>query len=150
MITDLGYTCDKPLLYYSWKQLKTAGREDKNHDISGRKQKAAGNVCSSARCGRAGRDGLDGVSSLWYAGLRYPASVEDAGLRNRQNSAVALGGVAIRPGDVIVADGDGVIAVPRSAAKEVAMFASRELRNDKANRREKYLALGWKPDQTME
>ena len=56
---------------------------------------------------------------------------------------VALGGVAIRPGDVIVADGDGVIAVPRCAAGEVAMYASRELRNDKANRREKYLAGTW-------
>ena len=63
---------------------------------------------------------------------------------------VALGGVTICPGDVIVADGDGVIAVPRCAAKDVAMYASRELRNDKANRREKYLALGWEPDQTME
>lgn len=51
--------------------------------------------------------------------------------------------------NLIVADGDGVIAVPRCAAGEVAMYASRELRNDKANRREKYLALGWEPDQTM-
>ena len=63
---------------------------------------------------------------------------------------VALGGVAIRPGDVIVADGDGVIAVPRCAAEEVALYASRELRNDKANRKEKYLGLGWEPDQTMQ
>lgn len=40
--------------------------------------------------------------------------------------------------------------MPRCAAREVAMYASRELRNDKANRREKYLALGWEPDRTME
>ena len=62
---------------------------------------------------------------------------------------VALGGVAIRPGDVIVADGDGVIAVPRCAAEQVALYASRELRNDKANRKAKYAALGWAPDETM-
>ena len=61
----------------------------------------------------------------------------------------ALGGVAIRPGDVIVADGDGVIAVPRCAAEQVALYASRELRNDQANRRAKYAALGWAPDETM-
>ena len=62
---------------------------------------------------------------------------------------VALGGVAIRPGDVIVADGDGVIAVPRCAAEQVALYASRELRNDKANRKAKYAVLGWEPDQTV-
>jgi len=62
---------------------------------------------------------------------------------------VALGGVAIYPGDVIVADGDGVIAVPRRDAEQVALFASRELRNDKANRKAKYEALGWAPDDTM-
>ena len=62
---------------------------------------------------------------------------------------VALGGVAIRPGDGIVADGDGVIAVPRCAAEEVAVYASRELRSDKENRRAKYMALGWEPDHTM-
>ena len=63
---------------------------------------------------------------------------------------VALGGVAIRPGDVIVADGDGVIAVPRCAAEQVAFYASRELRSDKANRRAKYAVLGWTPDETMQ
>ena len=62
---------------------------------------------------------------------------------------VALGGVAIRPGEIIVADGDGVIAVPRCVAAEVALYASRELRNDKKNRRAKYEALGWSPDDTM-
>ena len=56
---------------------------------------------------------------------------------------------AVRPGDVIVADGDGVIAVPRCAAEEVAFCASRELRNDKANRKAKYAVLGWAPDNTM-
>ncbi len=63
---------------------------------------------------------------------------------------VALGGVAIRPGDVIVADGDGVISVPRCDAVKVALYATRELRNDQVNRKEKYLALGWEPDQTMQ
>ena len=68
---------------------------------------------------------------------------------SEKNIPVALGGVAIYPGDVIVADGDGVIAVPRAVAVDVAMYASRELRNDKANRRAKYEVLGWAPDETM-
>ena len=29
------------------------------------------------------------------------------------------------------------------------MYASRELRNDKANRKAKYAVLGWAPDETM-
>jgi regulator of RNase E activity RraA len=63
--------------------------------------------------------------------------------------SIAIGGVTIRPGDIIVADGDGVIAVPRSAARDVAKYAHQELSNDKINRRKSYEALNWKPDETV-
>ena len=66
-----------------------------------------------------------------------------------KNVPVALGGVAIYPGDVIVADGDGVIAVPRAIARDVAKYGSRELFNDKNNRKAKYEELGWEPDETV-
>lgn len=62
---------------------------------------------------------------------------------------VGIGGVAVCPGDVIVADGDGVIVVPRKAAKEVAKYAHREMFNDKNSRRKKYEALGWKLDKSV-
>ena len=39
------------------------------------------------------------------------------------NRPVACGGVLVRPGDIVVADGDGVIIVPREKAAEVAAYA---------------------------
>ena len=62
---------------------------------------------------------------------------------------VSIGGVAIYPGDVIVADGDGVIVVPQAVACDVAVYAHRELRNDKKGRREMYDRLGWEHDSSV-
>jgi 4-hydroxy-4-methyl-2-oxoglutarate aldolase len=39
------------------------------------------------------------------------------------NRPVTIGGVLVRPGDVVVADGDGVVVVPRERAEEVARAA---------------------------
>jgi regulator of RNase E activity RraA len=41
------------------------------------------------------------------------------------NRPVTCGGVLVRPGDVVIADGDGVVVVPRESAAEVAQ-ASRQ------------------------
>ena len=65
------------------------------------------------------------------------------------NVPVAIGGVAVYPGDVIVADGDGVICVPRAVARDVAKYGGRELYNDKNNRKAKYDVLGWEHDATV-
>ncbi|MFH5183926.1 RraA family protein [Paenibacillus sp. TAB 01] len=62
---------------------------------------------------------------------------------------VQIGGVVIYPGDVIVADGDGVIAVPRKIAVEVAKYAHQELKNDKAGRRRIYEAMNKELDHTV-
>jgi 4-hydroxy-4-methyl-2-oxoglutarate aldolase len=65
------------------------------------------------------------------------------------NKPVTIGGVLIRPGDVIVADGDGVICIPREYAKIVAEQAKRILTEDKAVRRQLYKDLEWEPDKTV-
>jgi regulator of RNase E activity RraA len=66
------------------------------------------------------------------------------------NKPVVIGGVLIRPGDVVVADGDGVIVVPREQAAEVAQAAKEELRLDKAARKRLYQQLGIPSDRTVE
>ncbi len=45
------------------------------------------------------------------------------------NRPVTLGGVLVRPGDVVVADGDGVVVVPREHAEEVAKASMQFLDN---------------------
>jgi regulator of RNase E activity RraA len=66
------------------------------------------------------------------------------------NETVVVGGVQVNPGDVIVADGDGVIVVPRKHAKQVAEYAQEILRQDKQRRRSLYNELGMPLDQTVQ
>ncbi|MDD7662576.1 MAG: RraA family protein, partial [Eubacteriales bacterium] len=62
---------------------------------------------------------------------------------------IAIGGVAIYPGDVVVADNDGVIVVPRKVAYDVAKYAWQEMNGDKAGRQQLYKELGWELDDTV-
>ena len=66
------------------------------------------------------------------------------------NRPVVIGGVTVCPGDMIVADGDGVIVVPRSVARQVAQYARKILDDDKAGRRQLYNEVGLPTDQTVE
>ncbi len=65
------------------------------------------------------------------------------------NRPITCGGVMVRPGDVVVADGDGVIVVPREHAEEVARHARAILESDKAGRRRLYEKLGMPPDPSV-
>lgn len=68
---------------------------------------------------------------------------------DRKDIPVAIGGVSVYPGDVVVADGDGVIVVPREIARDVAKYAHQELYKDKDSRRDKYEKLNWELDDTV-
>lgn len=65
------------------------------------------------------------------------------------NRPVVVGGVTVYPGDVVVADGDGVVAVPREKAEEVADYARLTIESDKAGRRALYEKLGLPLDETV-
>jgi regulator of RNase E activity RraA len=65
------------------------------------------------------------------------------------NRPIECGGVLVRPGDIIVADGDGVVVVPREKAKEVAEYAQGIMASDKAGRRGLYKRLGLPEDDSV-
>lgn len=66
------------------------------------------------------------------------------------NTPVTIAGVLIRSGDVIVADGDGVICVPREHAEKVAVLAHAILKKDKESRKRMYEILGIEMDDTVQ
>ena len=65
------------------------------------------------------------------------------------NRPIECGGVLVRPGDIIMADGDGVIVVPREVAREVAEYARTIMVGDKEGRRGLYKKLGLPEDDSV-
>jgi regulator of RNase E activity RraA len=65
------------------------------------------------------------------------------------NRPVTIGGVLVCPGDVVVADGDGVVVVPRAVAEQVAKFANEILAKDKTGRKGLYESMGRQLDKTV-
>ena len=85
------------------------------------------------------------VYSKYVGGGTRPGRIEAAAI----NRPVVVGGVLVRPGDFVVADGDGVVVVPREHAERVAEIAWDIAKGDKAARRKLYEKTGLKPDATV-
>ena len=66
------------------------------------------------------------------------------------NTPVVAGGVLVMPGDVIVADNDGVAVVPRRVAEQVAGIARWIFEDDEVKRGKIYDAVGKPRDWTVE
>jgi 4-hydroxy-4-methyl-2-oxoglutarate aldolase len=65
------------------------------------------------------------------------------------NTPINAGGVLVMPGDVIVADTEGVVVVPRARAEAVAAAARKIQEDDKGGRRRLYEKTGRQPDFTV-
>ena len=64
------------------------------------------------------------------------------------NSVVEIGGATIKPGDLIVADGDGAIVVPQDVIDDVLYYAKQESENDRHDRRILFEVLGIEQDES--
>ena len=58
-------------------------------------------------------------------------------------------GVTVNPGDIVCADDDGVLVIPREVAEDVIKFAKVQLEDDIKVRTEHYENLGFEPDETL-
>lgn len=85
---------------------------------------------------------------FWGTGCAQPM-VQGRLVYETEQVPIVIGGVVIYPGDVIAADGDGVVVVPRKIAFDVAKYARRELDNDKVGRRQLYEDLGMELDSSV-
>ncbi len=65
------------------------------------------------------------------------------------NVPINCGGVLVYPGDLIVADGDGVVKVPREHALRVAEVAREIMTSDQGRRADLYEELGIPLDETV-
>ena len=85
------------------------------------------------------------VYSRYQGGGTRPGRIEAGAI----NIPVSVGGVMVRPGDVVVADGDGVVVVPREHAEKVNEIAWDIAGGDKRGRRKLYDSLNMEYDATV-
>ena len=81
----------------------------------------------------------------WVVQPMYQGRVEFG----EPNSHVEIGGAHVKPGDLIVADGDGAIVVPTDVIDDVLKYAIQESENDRYDRRTLFDALGIEHDESV-
>ena len=90
------------------------------------KQRGAAAVVCDGPVRDAGEVAATGLP-VFCSGAAAPASLS-AHFGADLQCAIACGGVAVFPGDVLVGDGDGVVVIPRALAAEVAADAAEQER----------------------
>jgi regulator of RNase E activity RraA len=85
------------------------------------------------------------VWSRWIVQPMYQGRVEWGG----HDMPVEIGGVLVRPGDLVVADGDGAIVVPIEVVDDVLKYAIQESENDKVARKMLFDHLGIAHDESV-
>jgi regulator of RNase E activity RraA len=123
-----------------------AGLMGSNNSLGGVRNGAVGYVTNG---GVRDTDELILEEVPFWSALISQSMVQGRLQFDAQDIRVEVGGVQVNPGDVVVADGDGVIVVPQKMAVDVAKYAQRELENDKRGRRKLYEALGRELDETV-
>ena len=74
------------------------------------------------------------VYTKYQGGGTRPGRIESGAI----NTPIVVGGALVRPGDMIVADGDGVVVVPFEQIDEVAKIAWDIAKGDNAGRKKLY------------
>lgn len=82
--------------------------------------------------------GLEGIAMPVFARATSPAGPYKNG-PGALGTPVAIGGVAVLPGDLIVGDEDGVVVIPRGRAADV-LTAAEDVQRDEAERRRSILS----------
>lgn len=72
---------------------------------------------------------------VYYAGIR-PLDSKGRGLVIGYDVPVQCGEVLVTPGDLIYADFDGIVVVPKAVEKDVFQMAKEKVRNENFSRRE--------------
>lgn len=80
-------------------------------------------------------DELVKLRSPVWATLIGPSSPQKTG-HGRVNAPIVCAGVSVEPGDLVVADGDGVIVVPRAIAADAVATARARMQREDASRKE--------------
>jgi regulator of RNase E activity RraA len=119
-----------------------------NNTLAGKKRGCVGYMTNGGGIRDTDECVIQGIN-VWSKHVSQP--MDQARIRYiEKNIPVAIGGVAIYPGDIVVADGDGVIIVPRKIAKDVSKYAWQEASGDKASRKKMYIDLGMELDETID